>query len=236
MEITVATPRSRDTYRELPNITPEIIFVEVRAPVPWQQGIQQKAGIRAVLEPAEASLEDLARKKASIVVHGPVERSARVEARLFDTSGHVTETSEMGRVVLPSSEGAMARMLEKLGHEPLSEKIQSAPRIDIAFVADELGASALSFSHAVPPLRWKLEDHSMRLIDEAGVGLDVKTFRYDIAVPDERVQLQPDQCFAGVEVAAPGSLFVAVYQSLCLCRRRKRIAPREESRTSPVLP
>jgi len=212
VEISATVARSKSLPGGVPNISPEIIFVEVQPPVPWQKGIQQKAGIRAVLDPADASLEDLANKKASINVHGPIDRLANVEARLFDASGHVTETSAMGRISLPSTEGAMARVLEKLSHEPLSEKVQSAPRIDIAFIADELGAAALSFSQVVPPLRWKLSGNGMRLIDEAGVGLQAKTFRYDVVTPDERVDLLPGQCLDGVDVASPGALFIAFHK------------------------
>lgn len=211
VEIT-ASARSQNASHRNPNVAPEVIFVEVRPPVPWQQGIQQKAGIRAILEPVGASLESLVSKKASIIVHGPAERSARVEARLFDASGHVTETSELGRIDLPSTGCAMARVLERFGHEPLSEKVQSAPQIDIAFIADELGASALSFSHFVPPLRWKLSNHRMRLIDEAGVGTELNTLQYRIVAPDECVRIQSSQCIAGVEIEPPGSLFIAIYQ------------------------
>jgi hypothetical protein len=194
-------------------VSPEVIFLEVRSPIPWQKGIQRQAGLRIVLEPIGASLDDLLGKRASLSVHGPADRTALIEVRLYDMAGHLAESAEIGRLDLPSKDTAMARAIERLANEPLSEKIQSAPRVELAFSVEELGVVTASFPHRVPPLRWKLAPEgigfTMRLIDETGVAGDVLVNRYDMAIPDRRVDLAPSDCLRGVLVDAPGALFVA---------------------------
>ena len=49
----------------------------------------------------------------------------------------------------------------------------------------------------------------MRLIDEAGTDQQIRVERFDIRVPDRRIELQLNATLAGVLVEAPGSLFVA---------------------------
>jgi hypothetical protein len=213
VEIGATAARDEQAGNVVRTVSPETIFVEVRPPVPWQRGIRRQAGLRAVLEPAAASLEDLINKRASLSVHGPAERTAKMEARLFDNAGHVAESTEIGRIDLPASDAQLARAIEKLATEPLSEKIQSAPRIDLVFISDELGVAAVSFPHKIPPLRWKLVDSAgrpaMRLVDEAGTSQTVCVDRYDFRAPDKRIGLDPGSCFAGVPVEPPGSLFIA---------------------------
>jgi hypothetical protein len=197
-------------------VSPETIFFEVRPPVPWQQGIQRQAGLRVVLEPSDASLGDLVRKKASISVHGPSNRIATIEARLFDMSGYLAASAEIGRVELPTSDSSLSRAIDKLATDPLSENIQAAPRIDLAFLVEELGAATISFPNKVLPLRWKLTpsggDQSMRLIDEIGAGAQVLVNRYDMTAPDKRIELDTQKCLAGIVIGAPGALFVARYE------------------------
>src|SRR5271166_930616 len=194
-------------------IEPEQLVVEVRSPVPWREGIRRQAGIRAVLEPAESSFEDMLSGRAEITLHGPPGRSATAEVRLFDTNGHQADGAELAKLPLPSSALAMRRAIEKLRTEPLSEKVQGAPRIDLCFRVDELGASSLTFSRDVEPLRWKLEPkdigYAVRLIDEAGSDQQILVERFDIRVPDRRIALQLEATLAGLPVEPPGSLFVA---------------------------
>jgi len=194
-------------------IEPEQLVVEVRSPVPWREGIRRQAGIRAVLEPAESSFEDVLSGRAEITLHGPTGRSATAEVRLFDTNGHQAEGAELARLPVPSSAYAIQRAIEKLRTEPLSEKVQGAPRVDLLFRVEELGASSLTFSRDVEPLRWKLEPkdtgYAVRLIDEPGSDQQILVERFDIRVPDRPIALQLDATLAGVPVEPPGSLFVA---------------------------
>jgi hypothetical protein len=197
-------------------IEPEQLVVEGRSPVPWREGIRRQAGIRAVLEPAESSFEDILSGRAEITLHGPPGRSATAEVHLFDTNGHQGDGAELGKLPLPSSAPAMRRAIEKLRTEPLSEKVHGAPRLDLCFRVDELGASSLTFSRDVEPLRWKLETkdtgYVVRLIDEAGSDQQILVERFDIRVPDRRIALQLEATLAGLPVEAPGSLFVARFE------------------------
>jgi hypothetical protein len=184
--------------------------------VPWREGIRRQAGIRAVLEPTESSFEDVLSGRAEITLHGPTGRSATAEVRLFDTNGHQVEGAELARLPVPSSAHIIQRAIEKLRTEPLSEKVQGAPRVDLLFQADELGSSSLTFSRDVEPLRWKLElkdtGYVVRLIDEAGSEQQIVVERLDIRVPDRRIALQLNSTLAGVRVEPPGSLFVARHE------------------------
>ncbi len=196
-------------------VAPETIAVEVRAPLPWQTAIAGRAGIRAVVEPANARLEALIEGKAVVTLHGPAERAAMVDVRLFGASGHLTERMDIGRIILPASPKAMTDCIQKLAKEPLSEKLHSAARVELAFGFEELGAAVLAFDHKIHPLRWKLEiaggRHMVRLIDETGSAQAVLVDRFDLCAPDKRIELEAQACLAGVTVEPPGALFAARY-------------------------
>jgi hypothetical protein len=112
--------------------------------------------------------------------------------RTFDFNGQLSKRTDLGRVILPADEAALRRLVLKLTREPLSETVQSSPRVDLAFLVDELGVSSLSFLQKVQPLRWKLEaDNRARLIDETGADQLVTIDRDDICMPDRRVTVAP---------------------------------------------
>ena len=206
-----ATPKKGTTL----TVSPEMINVEVRPPLPWQAAIAGRAGIRAVVEPANARLEALIDGKAAVTLHGPAERTATVDVRLFGASGHLTEGMELGRIILPASPKAMADCIQKLGKEPLSEKLHSAARVELAFAVEELGVAVVPFDHKIQPLRWKLEvaggRRMVRLIDEIGAAQAMLVDRFDLCAPDKRVELEAQACLAGVPVEPPGALFAARY-------------------------
>jgi hypothetical protein len=213
IEVATAPARGLGSAEITRLIEPEEFIVEVRSPVPWREGIRRQAGIRAVLEPAESSFEDVLSGRAQITLHGPSGRTATAEVRLFDSNGHQAEGAELGRLPVPNSAHGIQRVIQELHAEPLSEKVQGAPRVDLLFRVDELGASSLTFSRDVEPLRWKLEPkdagYFVRLIDEAGSEQEIMVEQYDIRVPDRRITLQLGATIAGLPVEPPGSLFVA---------------------------
>jgi hypothetical protein len=216
VEITATAKKNESGANALRFVSPEMIALEVRAPVPWRSDPNARAGLRAVLQPSGASFDDLLAKRASLALHGPDGRTATVEARLYDVAGHVSTASAIGRLPLPSKDREVTVIVEMLSKEPLSERIQSAPRIDLAFAVEELGVAVVSFAHKVAPLRWKLahasNDHIIRLVDEAGGATNISVNRYDITVPDQRIDVPTELCLKGVAVNAPGSLFVARFE------------------------
>ncbi len=211
--IVQVTAESRITAQR---IEPESLSFEVRAHEPWRQSVHRQAGFRLLMDPVDATFEDMVEGRAEISIHGPEERTATVELRLFDVHGHLSETQGLARIGLPANAEACRNALEKLGREPLAEKLEAAPRFDIAVAVEELGYDRLTFHHDVQPLRWKLEHVGKtlvaRLVDEAGADNEVVVQRYDISCPDRRVAINTQSCLAGFSVTPPGSLFVARYQ------------------------
>lgn len=212
----LATPRNTTDTR-LRTAAAEVAALEVREPANWQDSVAKQAGIRAIIEPAGATLEALLARRATLNIHGPAQRSVAIEARLYDAAGHCVDVTEIGKAALPASDTDSARVVDKLTRDPLAEKIQSASRIELAFLAEELGSASVSFPHTVAPLRWKMvregNVHKIRLIDECGATDTLETFRYDIAAPDRKTQLELSGCIAGSEVAPPGGLYCARYKT-----------------------
>jgi hypothetical protein len=215
IEITATPTKNAVNRYGMRLVAPETIMLEVRPPTPWRNDMTARTGLRTVLQPPNASLDDLVEKRAFLALHGPEGRTAILEARLYDVSGHLSGSTEIGRLEVPSKDSAVAHAVEKLSKEPLSEKIQSAPRVDLAFLVDELGVATASFPHKVTPLRWKLNaaggGSTIRLADETGAAANISVSRYDIGHLDRRVDVALSDCTQGIAVNPPGSLFVARY-------------------------
>jgi hypothetical protein len=197
-------------------LSPERFEVIVRAPVPWTQGIRDQAGFRAIVEPSDSNLESVLTGRARVTIIGPPERPVLIGARLFNLNGHTTEHIGLGSLAALTDQTGLNRLIGKLGKEPsLTEKVQTAPRVDLTFVVDELGLDTLTFSRRVHPLRWRLttegQDYRVRLIDEADTERPVAINVYHINQPD----LKEDGAYAlyrsGQIVRPPGALFTAIY-------------------------
>jgi len=186
----------------------------VRPPVPWSQGVRERAGFRATLEPAGASLESALSGAACVSLIGPPERSVTVGARLFNLNGHMAEVLNLGSLPSLTDDRSLSRIIARLKDDSLAEKIQTAPRVDLTFVVDELGMDTIRFSHRVHPLRWKLavdgQIYRLRLIDEAGADRPVIINRYPINRPDTKETSDYASFRAGQEVQSPGALFTAI--------------------------
>lgn len=194
-------------------LEPEQLFLQVRSPEPWLESARKQAGVKLVMEPVNASLQDLLTGKGKISALGPRGRVARIDAFIRDAHGCDPTPMTLGNVDLPVDSDAMDRVLQKLDSDTVMGRVESAVCIDIDLSADELGHDRLSFHQEVQPLRWKLEhrDGSLlgRLVDEAGADQAVVVRRYDLCSPDRYVAVKVDDCYAGVSVPAAGALFVA---------------------------
>jgi hypothetical protein len=102
-------------------IESERFHIEVRAPVPWLQGVRAQAGFRVDLESTNASLDSLLAGRAKISLVGPPERQVAVQLRTFDFNGHLSDHTELGRLTLPTED--TRRLVLKLTNEPLAEKV-----------------------------------------------------------------------------------------------------------------
>jgi hypothetical protein len=216
VEISATAKKKAFGVNEARLVSPETLAIEVRPPRPWRSDAAARTGLRAVLQPSDGSFDDLLEQRATLTIHGPEGRSATVETRLYGAGGDMTTSTEIGRIELPSNDHAMATIVGKLTKEPLSERIQSAPRIDLSFSVEELGTVTVSFPHKIVPLRWKLATshtgNTMRLVDETGAGSNVAVGRYDMPVPDRKFDVTQGAALQGIAVNAPGSLFVARYE------------------------
>lgn len=194
-------------------LEPERLFLQVRSPEPWLESARKQAGVRLLMEPANASLDDLLSGKGKVSIHGPRGRIARVDLCIRDAHGHDPIPQTLANLDLPVDSHAMDRLLRKLEADAVMARIEAATRIDIDVSADELGHDRLSFHQEVQPLRWKLEhqDRALvaRLVDEAGADQAVVVRRYDLRNPDRYVEVKSSDCYAGVTVPSPGALFVA---------------------------
>jgi hypothetical protein len=195
------------------SIEAETFHLYIRAPEPWVASIRDKAGFRAVLEPAGASLDGVLAGMAKLSLLGPSERSVIIGARLFDVNGHQTEHLPLGSMVSLSNTGELQRILLKLAKEPDAEKVQTSPRVDLTFLVDELGFDSVSFNRTLNPLRWRLNrnahDSSARLIDEAGKGDAIRVTSYSILEPDKKIEVNVEDYLLGKSVDPPGLLLNA---------------------------
>lgn len=197
-------------------IEPEHFVFQVRSPELWFEGAKRQSGVKSILHPASASFDELLAGEATLTITGPKGRSAKVILRICDEQGVDLSPRTLGTGELPMDGSKVAHLLNRLEDDSLLSRIESAPRVDIDVVADELGHDRISFHQAVMPLRWKLEHRGrsllLRLVDEAGAGSAVVIRRYDVQTPDQGVDVEFESCYAGISMASGAALFVARYQ------------------------
>ncbi|RWI72237.1 hypothetical protein [Mesorhizobium sp.] len=185
----------------------------VRSPVPWSDDIGRRAGFRVSADRPDASLSDFAEGRATISIVGPAEREISVELRGFDVNGHLVGRHELGRLTLPADAKVMLKFIRRVAFDKIPDKMQSCPRVDIAFVAGEFGVASISTFQEVAPLRWTVQkgahNTTARLIDESGSEVPPKVRSFPLTNPDNEVLLGFDDCVRGVEVTPPGSLLCA---------------------------
>jgi hypothetical protein len=102
-------------------------------------------------------------------------------------------------------------MLDHL-RQASSDAIDMAHRVDIVASLDELGRQSLAFPHRIDPLRWHFDpaNAQVRLIDESAHDAPVKVRTYALPTPAEVRAVDYDQAIAGIEIASPGALMVAI--------------------------
>lgn len=193
----------------------EKFYLEVRAPSPWNESIRAIAGFRVLLDPKDASLDSLLNGSAKLTFIGPPERSVAIELRTYGPNGHVNERRDLGTIKLLHEDRDLRRIYSKISKDPIAELIQSTPKVELAFQSEELGTDVVSFPHDVQPLRWKLAavngSSQVRLIDDTGADNGIEIKRYEILLPDRSVALEHSASLAGLDIQAPGALFVARY-------------------------
>lgn len=183
----------------------------VAAPRPWIEAMRDKAGFRLLVDPAGAGLEQLFAGRATLRLFGPAGRSASWWIETFDAAGHRTASVSGGKTAVGATPETVAAMLDRL-RQAGSDAIDMAHRVDIVASLDELGRQSLAFPHRVDPLRWHFDPASsrVRLIDESAHEAPVKVRSYALPTPVEARAVDYDQAIAGIEIASPGALTVAI--------------------------
>lgn len=183
----------------------------VAAPRPWIETMRSKAGFRLLVDPAGASLEQLFAGRATLRLFGPPGRTALWSIEVFDAAGHLTASIPGGKTAVGDASEVIATMLDRL-RQAGSDAIDMAHRVDIVASLDELGRQSLAFPHRIDPLRWHFDpvNAQARLIDESAHEAPVKVRTYALSTPAEVRAADYDQAIAGIEIASPGALMVAI--------------------------
>lgn len=211
-----ATAEGAVSARRDEQLQAERISIEVRAPGNWHEAARQQSGFRLSLTPPDARLPDLVSGNASLDIIGPSNRIAIVSADCYDINGHQADHIALGNVALPPKPRSVHQLVARLGIEPASERIETAPRVDISVQIEELGLQSVSLRQRVEPLRWKMQTGAgnaiARLVDEAGAEEEVIVDRYDIRAPGTRIPASRDECQDGLAIGPPGALLSAKFK------------------------
>lgn len=192
------------------NAKPELFDFEVVAPRPWAEAVLGKAGFRLVLEPSNASLENLLGEKATLEVVGPVGRTVHWCLETYNAAGHLVGTNVLKSTKVGAPPDAIIGMLKK-ARVDCSDAIDEAYRVDLVANLEELGRQAQKFPHEVDPLRWKFEarDKVIRLVDETDHDEPVSILGYTLGAPLQGEEIEGEAAISGLTVKSPGSLVVA---------------------------
>lgn len=181
------------------------VILEVRDPLGLEETIHQRGGLMVIATPAEATLENLERRDLRLEVLGPAGR----EAKLFlEVHGCETDRKPFGKVVLPET---LSDLWNRLPVET-QEDLGGSSSCRLVVNADEIGMFALPLERESRPVRWLLRRSkhatTLRLVDEAGLGAHAQCQIASLDQPTIARTLDYDACIDGIDVQAPGGLFV----------------------------
>lgn len=181
------------------------VLLEVRDPVSLEETIQQRGGLMVVATPTDATLESLERDELRLDVLGQDGREAQL---LLEVEGCDTDRRPFDKVIIPTT---LTHLWHRLPTE-IQENLGSSNACRLIVRAEEIGTFMLPLDRESRPLRWSLRrsEHAttIRLIDEAAAGSNAVCQRALLSQPCDPHILDYEDCLEGLEVAAPGALFV----------------------------
>ncbi len=188
---------------------------EIVAPTSWSAAVARTAGFRLILEPENATLEQLVARRAKLEVFGPKGRTIQWSVRTFDASGHPQTNDSLGNSRIGETAASLETVIEKL-REKYSDDIDEANQVDIVASLDELGRQARSFPHVVDPLRWKFDPRTqtVRLIDETDHTSPLSVVAYSLAKPATLTKVDIQKALGGFYPNQPGALLVAKFNAM----------------------
>lgn len=181
------------------------VILEVRDPVSLDETIQQRGGLMVVATPTDATLESLERDELQLEVYGPAGR----EAQLFlEVEGCDTDRKPFDKVVVPAT---LTQLWSRLPTE-VKENLGDSNVCRLIVRAEEIGTYTLPLERESRPLRWVLRRSrhatTIRLVDEAALGTHAVCQMAPLDQPCDAQVLDYEDCVDGIEVPAPGALFV----------------------------
>lgn len=181
------------------------VTVEVRDPVSLDETIQQRGGLMVVATPIDASLESLERDELQLEVYGPAGR----EAQLFlEVEGCDPDRRPFDRTVVPAT---LTYLWHRLPTE-IQENLGGSNACRLVICAEEIGTFTLLLERESRPVRWALrrsrQATTIRLVDEAALGAHALCQMAPLDQPCAAQVLDYEDCVDGIEVLAPGALFV----------------------------
>ncbi|MFC4729204.1 hypothetical protein [Coralloluteibacterium thermophilus] len=181
------------------------VILEVRNPVSLDETVQRRGGLIVVATPIDATLESLERDELQLEVYGPAGR----EAQLFlEIEGCDSDPRPFDRTVVPAT---LTHLWRRLPTE-IQENLGGSNACRLVIRAEEIGTFTLSLERASRPVRWTLRQSrqttTIRLVDEAAVGAHALCQMAPLDQPCAAQALDYDDCVDGIDVPAPGALFI----------------------------
>jgi hypothetical protein len=181
------------------------VILEVRDPMSVDETVQQRGGLMVVATPIDASLESLERDELQLEVYGPAGR----EAQLFlEVEGCETDRHPFCKAIVPATLTNVWHLL------PLNiqENLGGSNTCRLVVRAEEIGTFTLPLERESRPLRWVLHRSrhatTIRLVDEVALGTHALCQMTTLDQPCTAQVLRYDDCVDGIEVPAPGALYV----------------------------
>lgn len=197
------------------SFTAERFEFEIVTPAPWSTDVSRTAGFRLILEPDNATLEQLVSRRAKLHAFGPQGRTIQWSVRTYDAAGHAKSNGSLGNSRIGEAAASLEAVIEKL-REKYSDEIDEANHVEIIASLDELGRQARSFPHVVDPLRWKFDPRTqtVRLIDETDHTEPLSVVAYALSKPATVTKFDSAQALAGFSPEPPGALLIAKFNSM----------------------
>ncbi|MGY0633669.1 hypothetical protein [Luteimonas sp. A478] len=187
------------------DVTRGEVLLEVRDPLGMEETISQRGGLMAIPSPVDATLDDLEQGRLTLDLFGP--RARKVKVRL-EIVGFEDFDAPIGKFELPVT---LTDLWAKLGSES-QELLGVSSTCKLVADAEELGSFVLPLDRVSRPVRWLpkqlKQTISLRLIDEAGLGNRAVCQMAPLDAPNRSKSLVYDACVDGIEVGAPGGLYV----------------------------
>lgn len=213
--LTVTVTRDSTTQPSVP--LPKIkgvVVLDVREPEPWVPGTTSHAGMSVFLEPHAPTLDDFWQEEVAVSILGPEGYQVTCLIVLYRANGEAILSDQIGPLDLPVTPTAWSRKFHDfIKDEARTWSYLEAVSARIVYRADELGEFVLQLERDVKPIRWVCRSAHrtifLRLIDETGRDevTSIRHFTFGHAAMPE--VLVTASVLAGVEVKAPGGLFVA---------------------------